>query len=290
MNAATLQPSKTVTTSWLHFAPEEFTLSKRLTYEVEMTSDGMTPMRADSLICLIDPDEAIVKSVVRLFHAEKYPIEIFASVQSFLSRKPHDGPCCLIVDADLPGAGSFKLQQILNRDQRTEQIVFASGQRDVRMCAEALKAGAADFLTKPLKNNELLPAALGALLRSSKLWHQRKEMDAARALLDRLAPREREVLSHVIAGRINKEIAAEVGTTEKTIKKQRARLMIKLQVASVAEMVHFSLKSGVKPARPYGPKVPLNGAKCPLYKPAQIATFLQISNSLVAGKTSVLQS
>jgi len=131
-----------------------------------------------------------------------------------------------------------------------------SGRSDVFTCAQAFKAGAADFLAKPLKNSELLRAVENGLLRSERLCLLRLEALAAQTLLDQLTPREREVLRFVIAGQINKEIADELGTGEKTIKKHRGQLMRKLRVGSVAELVHFSLRHGVKPARPYGTKVP----------------------------------
>ena len=134
------------------------------------------------------------------------------------------------------------------------------------MCADTLKAGASDFLSTPLKNGELLEAVERALLRSFKLWRLRKEIDAARVLLDHLSVREREILGFIISGKINKEIAAEIGTTEKTVKKQRARLMLKLKAGSVAELVHFAFKFGVKQVRPYGSKDPLNERNFPLYK------------------------
>jgi len=266
LNAATEAPSKKVSTRWLHFATEGFTLDSHHSQGLEMVPAGIAPMKADSLICLIDPDDAVRKTVSRYFQSEKYKLETFDSASSFLSRQAHKGPCCLLVDAHLPGVSAVKLQQLFNRKQRTEQIIFTSGQRDIRMCAEVLKAGAADFLAKPLKNSELIEAVESALLRSFKLWRLSKEMDAAKALLDRLTPREREILSFIIAGQINKEIASEVGTTEKTVKKQRARLMEKLKVGSVAELVHFALKYGIKPARPFGSKIPSNGPKSPLYK------------------------
>jgi FixJ family two-component response regulator len=213
-------------------------------------------MKTKSLICVVDPDDSIRKVVTRLLQSKKYPVESFASAQSFLNRKPHVGPCCLVLEVHMPGLSGFNLQQFLSKNRRTEQIIFMSGHGDIPMCAQAFKAGAVDFLTKPLKAPELLEAVERALLRSGNLLRLRKEKQAAQILLDQLTPREREVLGFVIAGRMNKEIAAELGTTEKTIKKHRGQLMKKLKVGSVAELVLFSLQAGLKPARPYGPKAP----------------------------------
>lgn len=213
-------------------------------------------MKSEVLICVVDPDASIGRSVSRCFQPEGYPVEFFASKQLFLNRKTHGGPCCLVVDAHLSGVGGLTLQQILNRERRTEQIIYTSGHGDIRICVQALKAGAVDFLTKPLKNTELVQAVKTALVRSINLLRSRKEKEYAEIMLKHLTPREREVLGYVIAGKINKEIAAELGTTEKRIKKQRGHLMAKLRVGSVAELVHFSLQFGLKPACPYGTKVP----------------------------------
>jgi FixJ family two-component response regulator len=208
------------------------------------------------LICVVDHDDSLRKDVTRLLQSEKYRIESFTSAQAFLNRKAHDGPCCLVLDVHMRGLGGFNLQEILLKAGRTEQIIFVSGNGDVATCAQAFRAGAVDFLTKPLKNAELLRAVENALIRSERLLLLRNERRVARDMLDQLTPREREVLGFVIAGRINKEIAAELGAGEKTIKKHRGQLMRKLKVGSVAELVHFSMHNGVKPSRPYGTKVP----------------------------------
>ena len=208
--------------------------------------------KTEVLICVVDHDDSLRRDVTGLLWSERYPIESFASAQSFLNRKTHDGPCCLVLDVHMRGLGGFNLQDILFKAGRTEQLVFVSEKGDVSTCAQAFRAGAVDFLTKPVKNTELLRAVENALLRSEQLFLLRKEWRAAQAMLDQLTPREREVLGFVIAGQLNKMIAATLGTTEKTIKKHRGRLMDKLKVGSVAELVFFSLQSGLKPSCPYG--------------------------------------
>jgi FixJ family two-component response regulator len=160
-----------------------------------------------------------------------------------------------------PGLSGFNLQSILSKNRRTEQIIFISGLRDIPMCAHAFKGGAVDFLTKPLKDDELLQAVQEGLLRSAQLLLLSDERLASQTLLDSLTPREQEVLGFVIAGQLNKVIASELGTTEKTIKKHRAHFMAKLGFSSVAELVHFSLRSGLTPACPYGTKVPYTDRK-----------------------------
>jgi FixJ family two-component response regulator len=218
-------------------------------------------MKTGSLIGVIGRDLSIRKIVTRLFQSKKYRIEYFASIESFLKQKAHDGPCCLVLELQPPDLNGFNLQQIVSKNHRTEQIIFISGLCDIPMCAHAFKGGAVDFLTKPLKEDELLEAVQEGLLRSAQLLRLRCEWRKAQALLDKLTPREREVLGFVIAGRLNKVIASELGTTEKTIKKHRSHFMEKLGFGSVAELVHFSLQSGLKPACPYGTKVPYTDIK-----------------------------
>jgi len=216
--------------------------------------------KTEALICVVDHDDSLCRSVARLLQSERYLIEYFSSTQSFLDREAHCGPCCLVLNAHMPGLSGINLQQMLLRDLRTEQIIFVSGHGDVFLCAQAFKAGAVDFLTLPLKNAQLLPAVREGLRRSTQLFRLNCEKRLAENLLNQLTPREREVLSFVIAGCLNKMIAAELGASEKTIKKHRGHLMKKLGVSSVAELVHFSLQSGLKPAGLYGTKVPYTGS------------------------------
>ena len=245
MNASTAAPSRASVSTALRF-PQE--------------TASFLHDKTGVLVCVVDHDDSLRKDVIRLLQSKKYPIESFASAQLFLNRKAHEGPCCLVLDVHMRGLGGFDLQDLLLKAQRTEQIIFVSGNGDVSTCEQAFRTGAVDFLTMPLKNTELLRAVENALLRSEQLFLLRKESRAAQAMLDQLTPREREVLGFVIAGKINKEIADELGAGEKTIKKHRGQVMRKLKVGSVAELVHFSIYHGVKPARPYGTKVPYTSA------------------------------
>jgi FixJ family two-component response regulator len=215
-----------------------------------------TQRQQEPLICMIGQDDSIRRSTTRLLESKKYTTESFATVRAFINRPIHPGPCCVVVDADSQGSRGSDLQHALSHESRTEQVIVTSGRPDVRLCARALKAGAVDYLTEPLNNAELLHAVENALARSHNLVRWQNEKLAAQTLLNNLTPREREVLGFVIAGKINKEIASELGTGEKTIKKHRGRIMEKLHVGSVAELVHFSFHFGLKPACPYGTKVP----------------------------------
>ena len=200
-------------------------------------------MKSEVLICVVDPDASIGRSVSRCFQPEGYPVEFFASKQLFLNRKTHGGPCCLVVDAHLSGVGGLTLQQILNRERRTEQIIYTSGHGDIRICVQALKAGAVDFLTKPLKNTELVQAVKTALVRSINLLRSRKEKEYAEIMLKHLTPREREVLGYVIAGKINKEIAAELFISPRTVEAHRANICAKLKLRGSHSLLRFALEN-----------------------------------------------
>jgi len=204
--------------------------------------------KAAVLVCVIDPDESVRDSVSHLLLSKKYSVDVFASAQAFLRRNAYDGPCCLLVDAQLPGENGLTLLQTLYRERRTEQLVFLSAHHNNRACAQAIKAGAVDFLTKPFRNAELLSAVETALARSGNLWQSRKAEEKAQALLSQLTPRERAVLSFVITGKINREIASTLCASQKTIKNHRGSLTQKSSIKSVAGLVHFCLCLGSRPA------------------------------------------
>jgi two-component system response regulator FixJ len=198
------------------------------------------------LVCVADDDESIRRSLSRLFRSARLPSETFASAQAYLDRATHDRPSCLVLDVQLPGLDGLELQQALA--EREEQIVFITGHGDVPMCTQAMKAGAADFLTKPVDDKALLAAVSRALERSAEIRKTKAERALARAKLDRLTPREFEVLQRVIAGSLNKQIAAELGAAEKTVKVHRGRVMEKMGVTSVAELVRLTQMAGVAPS------------------------------------------
>jgi FixJ family two-component response regulator len=173
------------------------------------------------------------------------PAESFDSAAAYLNRPTHDGPFCLVLDVKMPGIDGLELQQALA--DRKAQIVFITGHGDVPTCAEAMKAGAVDFLTKPVDEEDLLEAVSRALTRSFELRKAGADRAVARARLDALTPREFEVLQRVIAGLLNKQIADELGAAEKTIKIHRGRVMEKMGVTSVADLVRAAQVAGVPP-------------------------------------------
>ncbi len=200
-----------------------------------------------SLVFAIDDDASVRKGLARLLRSVGYKSEIFESASDFLARRSHSGPSCVIVDVQMPGINGMDLQETLIQHRRAEQLVFITGHGDIPMCAQAMKAGAVDFLRKPFRGDELLQSVQNALVRSVEQRRRSTEKNEARRLLDLLTPREFEVLQHVITGMLNKQIAGELGTAEKTVKVHRGRMMQKLGITSVAELVRLAQKACLAP-------------------------------------------
>ena len=197
----------------------------------------MTP--ANSLVFLIDDDASVRRGVSRLLRSAGYKSEAFASASDFLAREQYPGPACVIVDVRMPELNGMDLQNVLIQRRREEQLIFITGHGDISTCAQAMKAGAVDFLPKPFRGTELLQCVERALTRSANQRRRAIEKAAARRLLDLLTPREFEVMQFVVTGMLNKQIASELGTAEKTIKVHRGRVMKKLGIVSVADLVRL---------------------------------------------------
>jgi FixJ family two-component response regulator len=190
-------------------------------------------------VYLIDDDESVRTSLARLLSSEGYVVSLHASAEDFLSRHDPDAPGCAIVDLGLPGMDGLAIQQSLHAGGIVRPLVFLTGHGDIPTSVKAMKAGAVDFLTKPVDASVLLVAVAGALERDRQ---ERREGEQRRAVAQRLASltaREREVLKHVVAGRLNKQIAGDLGTVEKTIKVHRGRMMRKMGVRAVADLVRL---------------------------------------------------
>jgi FixJ family two-component response regulator len=202
---------------------------------------------ADSLVYVIDDDMSMLKAIGRLLESEDYSVEMFTGAPEFLARAPHTGPACVILDLNLPGLNGLELQQALAERGLGEQIIFITGGASVPTCLQAMKAGAVDYLSKPFRDEELLYALEQALKRSSGRWLQLAQRKKVRERLATLTPREFDVLKLVIAGMLNKQIASQLGTTEGTIKVHRGRVMEKMGVTSVAELVMLAQRAGIAP-------------------------------------------
>ena len=198
-------------------------------------------------VFVIDDDPSVRKGLSRLLRSASYESEVFASAADFLEREPYPGPACVVVDVRMPGLNGLEFQEALIKRRREEQLVFITGHGDVPMCAQVMKAGAVDFLPKPFKPNELLECVERALLRSTEQRRTTAGRNEARRLLDLLTPREFEVMQLVATGLLNKQVGAELGMAEKTVKVHRGRVMQKLGITSVAELVRLVEKAGAAP-------------------------------------------
>jgi FixJ family two-component response regulator len=212
-------------------------------------------MMTSTMVFVIDDDASMRKSLERLLDAAHYKTELFKSACEFLTRSLHPGPSCVIVDVRMPGLNGMDLQTALIERGREEQLVFITGHGDVPMCAQAMKAGAIDFLTKPFKPRELLESVERALTRSAQQRCRASEKNHARSLLERLTPREYEVMQLVATGMLNKQVGGELGMAEKTVKTHRAHVMQKLGITSVAELMVVLQKAEVRPFVRPGTKV-----------------------------------
>jgi FixJ family two-component response regulator len=188
-------------------------------------------------VFVIDDDPSVRKGVARLLRSADYESEVFQSASEFLACPQYPGPSCVIVDVKMPGLNGMDFQQALIQRRRAEQLIFITGHGSVPMCAQAMKAGAVDFLPKPFKPGELLKCVDRALARSVQQRRAAAETNESRRLLDLLTVREFQVMQLVITGMLNKQVAAELGIAEKTVKVHRGRVMQKLGVPSVAELV-----------------------------------------------------
>ena len=197
------------------------------------------------MVFVIDDDLSVRKSLTRLLRSSDYSTEAFASADDFLARPPHSASCCVIVDVKMPGLNGIEFQEALIKRRREEQLIFITGHGNIPMCAQAMKAGAVDFLPKPFKATELLTCVERALNRSAEHRNKIDERNRARQLLDSLTPREFEVMQLVITGMLNKQVGGDLGMAEKTVKVHRGRVMQKLGVTSVAELVRLAEKAGV---------------------------------------------
>lgn len=195
------------------------------------------------MVYVVDDEEGMVRALERLLRAEGYEARGFTSAADFLEAYRHRPgiDCCLVLDVAMPGLDGLRLQELLTNGGVLVPIVFLSGHADIPISVRAMKAGAIDFLTKPVEGHLLLNSVRAALVKAGE---QRRLGEFARRL-PLLTPREREVLEHVVTGKLNKQIAGELGTGEQNIKIHRGRMMQKLGVESLAELVRFTAQLGI---------------------------------------------
>jgi FixJ family two-component response regulator len=198
-------------------------------------------------VFIVDDDAPLLRALSRLLREHDLQVATFASAEDFLAQRDVDAPGCLVLDVNLPGLDGLALQRHLAERAPALPIVFLTGQGDIPMTVQAVKAGAVDFLTKPVAAKVLLAAVRSGVEQDALARAKRVEGDAQRQCLDRLTPREREVLAGLIAGKLNKQIAADLGIVEQTVQFHRARIMERMQARTVAELMH--LAAGVALAR-----------------------------------------
>jgi len=200
------------------------------------------------IVFVVDDDASVRKSLGRLLRTAGYPTETFASVPDFLSREHHCGAGCLVMDVRMPEVSGLEAGEKLSQANYRLPMVFISGYADVPSSVRAMKSGAVDFLSKPVGEDDLLAAVRTALDREQLQRRTQAEVDKVRQRVASLTPREQEVLHHVVAGQLNKQIAASLGVGEKTIKVHRARVMQKMQTPTLADLVRAAERVGIPEA------------------------------------------
>jgi FixJ family two-component response regulator len=204
-----------------------------------------------SIVFVVDDDPSIRESLSLLLSSAGYGVKTFASAKEFLeSERGTPGPACLVLDVKMPGLSGLDLQKELMSRNIIIPIIFITGHGDIPMSVQAMKKGAVDFLPKPFDDGDLLEAVEQALLRDSQTHADLDEQKHILQRMDSLTPREHEVLTYLITGMLNKQIAFELNISERTVKAHRKQVLDKMGVDSIAELVRLTEKVGVKPAAP----------------------------------------
>ena len=201
------------------------------------------------VIAIVDDDASVREGLHSLIRSAGWRVETFASAQEFLARRGADAPSCLILDLQLPGLSGLDLQKRMAEVNLEIPIVFLTGHGDIPASVQAMKAGAIEFLTKPVEEEDILRAIQEALQRDRHMRQQHAEMHDLQSRYDTLTAREREVMQQVISGLLNKQVAAELKITEFTVKIHRAHVMQKMRADSLADLVRMAESLGIRSSR-----------------------------------------
>jgi FixJ family two-component response regulator len=204
----------------------------------------------NSTVFVIDDDPHLRASVGRLLRSLGLDAQLFASIPDFLKSEPPDGPTCLVLDVRLPGKSGLDFQRELAAANRELPIIFITGHGDIPMSVQAMKGGAIEFLTKPFRDQELIDAIQLGLSRDRARRENEKVLAALRERFESLSPREREIMVQVAHGRLNKQIALDIGIAEATVKVHRSRLMHKMKARSLPELSRMADKLKLVPVEP----------------------------------------
>jgi FixJ family two-component response regulator len=209
--------------------------------KVHMTHEAAGPQsetqrQGTPIIYLVDDDPSFLRALSRRLRAADYQVETFGSAEEFLTRRRSDAAGCAVLDLQMPGPGGLELQEALAQAEEPLPVVFLTAHGDISSSVHAMKRGAVDFLTKPVRGDELLDAVQRALARGATAWGTRRQKREWGARYQSLTPREREVFALVVRGLLNKQIADVLGASERTVKAHRAQVMHKMGVQSPAEL------------------------------------------------------
>jgi RNA polymerase sigma factor (sigma-70 family) len=200
----------------------------------------------EGVVFVVDDDPSVRRSLTRLIRSAGFAVEVFASAPEFLEHPRPDLPGCLVLDINMPRVSGLELQERLTAAQLHLPIIFLTGYGTVSASVRAMKKGAVDFLEKPVDDNTLLDVIQQAVERNRRARLEQAEVRKIERRVESLSPRERQVLGLLITGMLNKQIAAELGIAEKTIKVHRARVMEKMQAGSIAELVRLAAALGIR--------------------------------------------